>query len=73
MEDGAALLTDLYQLTRAEAYLDEGLWDEAVQTFGQRAKELRLEGGELPDSGWVARSASARRWHRRPRYYNIAI
>ncbi|QSQ21894.1 nicotinate phosphoribosyltransferase [Pyxidicoccus parkwayensis] len=30
MEDGAALLTDLYQLTMAEAYLDEGLWDEAV-------------------------------------------
>jgi nicotinate phosphoribosyltransferase len=30
MESGAALLTDLYQLTMAEAYLDEGLWDEAV-------------------------------------------
>ena len=30
MQEGAALLTDLYQLTMAEAYLDEGLWDEAV-------------------------------------------
>ncbi|MFP2924012.1 nicotinate phosphoribosyltransferase [Pyxidicoccus sp. 3LG] len=30
MEDGTGLLTDLYQLTMVEAYLDEGLWDEAV-------------------------------------------
>ncbi|MBZ4421319.1 nicotinate phosphoribosyltransferase [Myxococcus sp. RHSTA-1-4] len=30
MDGGTALLTDLYQLTMAEAYLDEGMWDEAV-------------------------------------------
>ncbi|MCY1018686.1 nicotinate phosphoribosyltransferase [Pyxidicoccus sp. MSG2] len=42
MEDGAALLTDLYQLTMAEAYLDEGLWDEAVfSLFVRRLPEHR--------------------------------
>jgi nicotinate phosphoribosyltransferase len=30
MRDTGALLTDLYQLTMADAYLDEGMWDEAV-------------------------------------------
>ncbi|NMO18946.1 nicotinate phosphoribosyltransferase [Pyxidicoccus fallax] len=42
MEDGAALLTDLYQLTMAEAYLDEGMWDEAVfSLFVRRLPERR--------------------------------
>ncbi|WP_164012303.1 nicotinate phosphoribosyltransferase [Pyxidicoccus trucidator] len=42
MEEGAALLTDLYQLTMAEAYLDEELGDEAVfSLFTRRLPERR--------------------------------
>jgi nicotinate phosphoribosyltransferase len=41
MEDDAALLTDLYQLTMAEAYLDEGLWDEAVFSLFARRLPAR--------------------------------
>jgi nicotinate phosphoribosyltransferase len=42
MEHGAALLTDLYQLTMVEAYLDEGLWDEAIfSLFVRRLPERR--------------------------------
>src|SRR5687768_10822541 len=61
------------QLLNRTAAAHEGFEQSDARRVRQRAKELRLEGGELPDSGWVARSASARRWHRRPRYYNIAI
>ncbi len=36
--EDTALLTDLYQLTMTEAYLDEGMWDEAV--FSLFARKL---------------------------------
>ena len=41
MQDGAGLLTDFYQLTMAEAYLDEGLWDEAVFSLFARRLPAR--------------------------------
>ncbi|NVJ03079.1 nicotinate phosphoribosyltransferase [Myxococcus sp. AM009] len=41
LED-AALLTDLYQLTMTEAYLEEGMWDEAVfSLFARRLPHRR--------------------------------
>ncbi|MCP3143895.1 nicotinate phosphoribosyltransferase [Pyxidicoccus xibeiensis] len=41
MEAGTGLLTDLYQLTMVEAYLDEGLWDEAVFSLFTRRLPAR--------------------------------
>ena len=49
------------QLLNRTAVAHEGFEQSDARRVRQRAKELRLEGGELPDSGWFARSASARR------------
>ncbi len=73
MEEGVALLTDLYEFTMVDAYLDEGLQDEAVfSLFVRRLPSRRnflLACGleevlQLPGDAALLRRRSSTTWPR---------